>query len=101
MAKKRTPPDLSALTRGELEGVVLTLWERLDALESKVAKNSNNSSQPPSSDGLRKTKSLREPSGKPPGGQLGHKGTTLSVLPSRRRLLTIPCRRIACAAIAH
>ena len=77
MAKKRTPPDLSALTRGELEGVVLTLWERLDALESKVAKNSNNSSQPPSSDGLRKTKSLREPSGKPPGGQLGHKGTTL------------------------
>lgn len=77
MAKKRTPPDLSALTRGELEGVVLTLWERLEALESKVAKNSNNSSQPPSSDGLRKTKSLREPSGKPPGGQLGHKGTTL------------------------
>ena len=56
MAKKRTPPDLSALTRGELEGVVLTLWERLEALESKVAKNSNNSSQPPSSDGLRKTK---------------------------------------------
>ena len=25
MAKKRTPPDFSALTRGELEGVVLTL----------------------------------------------------------------------------
>ncbi|MES2741627.1 MAG: DUF6444 domain-containing protein [Pseudomonadota bacterium] len=49
MAKKRTPPDLSALTRGELEGLVLTLWERLEALESKVAKNGCNSSQPPSS----------------------------------------------------
>ncbi|MCE3602704.1 DUF6444 domain-containing protein [Massilia sp. P8910] len=44
MAKKRTPPDLSALTRGEREAVVLTLWERLEALESKVAKNSLNSS---------------------------------------------------------
>ena len=96
MAKKRTPPDLSALTRGELEGVVLTLWERLEALESKVAKHSNNSSQPPSSDGLRKTKSLREPSGK-----LATRAQRSSVLPSRRRLLTIPCRRIACAAIAH
>lgn len=77
MSKKRTPPDLSALTRGELEGVVLTLWERLEALESKIAKNSRNSSQPPSSDGLRKTNSLREPSGNKPGAQLGHKGNTL------------------------
>ncbi|MDQ2822614.1 MAG: IS66 family transposase [Pseudomonadota bacterium] len=77
MAQKRTPPDLSALTRGELEGVVLTLWERLEALESKVAKNSRNSSQPPSSDGLRKTNSLREPSGNKPGAQRGHKGSTL------------------------
>ena len=77
MAKKRTPPDFSALTRGELESVVLTLWERLEALESKVAKNSRNSSQPPSSDGLRKTSSLREPSGKPPCAQPGHKGSTL------------------------
>lgn len=101
MAKKRTPPDLSALTRGELEGVVLTLWERLEALESKVAKNSRNSSQPPSTDGLRKTNSLREPSGNKPGAQPGHKGDTLKRMaePSRIDIHPLPeqCERCGCA----
>ncbi|KAB8042286.1 hypothetical protein GCM43_14560 [Janthinobacterium aquaticum] len=34
---------------------MLPLWERLEVLESKVTKNSSNSSQPPPSDRLRKT----------------------------------------------
>ena len=88
MAKKHTPPDLSALTRGELEGVVLTLWERLEALESKVAKNSRNSSQPLSSEGLRKTNSLREPSGNKPGAQPGHKGNTLKRMAESSKIET-------------
>jgi transposase len=53
------------------------LFARLDALESKVNKTSQNSRKPPSFDGLaKKLSSLREPSGKQPGGQASHKGTT-------------------------
>ena len=57
------------------------LAERVHELEARLAKDSHNSSKPPSSDGLaRKTKSLRRRSGKKPGGQIGHRGETLRLV---------------------
>ncbi|MGO8948660.1 MAG: IS66 family transposase [Ktedonobacterales bacterium] len=60
---------------------VVWLAGRVQELEARLAKDSHNSSKPPSSDGLaRKTKSLRRRSGKKPGGQIGHRGDTLRLV---------------------
>src|SRR5579859_1670116 len=58
---------------------IRVLEGRVQALEEQQAKNSRNSNKPPSSDGLNKPapKSRREVSGKPSGGQVGHKGKRL------------------------
>jgi hypothetical protein len=64
----------------ELEEVVKQQAARIAELERRLNKNSNNSSKPPSSDGLSKpprTISLRENGKNKSGGQKGHKGETL------------------------
>jgi len=61
---------------------IIQLIGRIQRLEDQVAKNSNNSSKPPSSDGYQKPspKSLRKRHQKKSGGQPGHTGYTLKMV---------------------
>ncbi|MDO8970620.1 MAG: IS66 family transposase [Saprospiraceae bacterium] len=89
-------PDLSTLTEQEKDTLIITLLGVIDALrlqveqlrgelehvKAQLGKNSQNSSKPPSSDGLSKPapKSLRKASGQKSGGQKGHKGHFLEAI---------------------
>lgn len=57
---------------------IASLTQQIKALQERQAKDSHNSSLPPSSDRFtRQPKSLRKPSEKKTGGQAGHQGTSL------------------------
>lgn len=78
---------LSAQLAGQHE-MIASLGRRVKELEDRLAKNSRNSSKPPSSDPVKpKPKSLREKSGKKPGGQEGHPGRTLCLVESPDRVV--------------
>lgn len=87
-----------------LKQSVLDLTQKLSELSMKVEqlgvrKNSSNSSLPPSADLQRKNRSLRTTSGLKPGGQLGHKGTTLKMTDSPGHTeLIVPSFCGVCAA---
>jgi len=73
----------------DLHSEIKGLRKENDKLKEKLAKyehpkNSNNSSIPPSKDENRvfKSKSLRKKTGRKPGGQKGHEGTTLEMTAS-------------------
>lgn len=68
----------AALTAHQEQLLVLT--NDVEQLKARLDKDSHNSHKPPSSDGLAKKPaptSLRQRSGRKPGGQKGHRGCTL------------------------
>lgn len=73
------------------ESDYLSLLKRIAELEARLKTNSNNSSKPPSSDGLKKViKNNREKSNRKPGAQPGHKGSGLSAFAEVDK--TIDCK---------
>lgn len=79
----------------ELREVILKQDVRIQALEDQLAQNSQNSSKPPSSDGLKKKpapKSLREKGKRKTGGQKGHKGKTLKMVSEPNHIEVHPVR---------
>lgn len=84
----------------ELEGQLMGTLLRIEELERRLAKDSHNSSLPPSRDhGKRKPVGQRNKSQKPSGGQRGHQGHTLmqvqtpDQVTSHRPLLCQGCHR--------
>jgi transposase len=86
-----------------LEQENLALRERIAELERRLGLDSQTSSKPPSSDGLKKsgkirTKSLREKGKRPSGGQFGHPGQTLKqvLCPDNVVEHPTPCSCLGC-----
>ncbi len=109
-----TREDIIAVYQQGPEAVVTlvtTLLERIAQLEARVktledrlSQDSHNSHKPPSSDPFtRPPRSLRQPSGKKPGGQPGHPGHTLRLVEPPDTVVThTPERCGRCAAsLAH
>jgi transposase len=86
-------PDLSRLSESDKDDLIRELWlqvlevaglkkvvsslqAQVEELQGQLAKNSQNSSKPPSSDGLNKPapKSLRQSGQRPTGGRRGTRG---------------------------
>jgi transposase len=79
------------IEKHRLESLVEELSMQVHELLGRLAKDSSNSSKPPSTDGYTKKKrSLRQKSGKKPGGQTGHPGCTRSLMEHPNETVVLP-----------
>lgn len=85
----------------KLEQTVSALEERVRELEARLAQNSTNSSQPPSSDGPGVVREPRKPTGKKRGGQKGHRGHHRERLPAERVDEVVTHRASECGHCGH
>lgn len=101
MITKYTRSQLESLPREQLIDIILKLQdyfleleERLKKLESQLHQDSHNSHIPPSQSKPLRIKNLREPTGKNPGGQMGHPGYTLEMVDNPTH--TVKCQVTRC-----
>jgi transposase len=96
------PPQARALILGlqaeaaELRARMRALQQQVHDLQERLNQNSTNSSRPPSSDAAAvKRRPPRTPSGRHPGGQVGHERQQRRLLPPDHTLVLKPprCRR--------
>jgi transposase len=72
---------------------------KIENQQSILAKNSQNSSKPPSSDGLKKNRSVksqRKKSNNKVGGQKGHKGSTLNMSDAPDNIIKLQINKCSC-----
>lgn len=91
-------PDAVISLFEHLYKIIDTHEQRIKHLEDILSKDSHNSSKPPSTDGFKKgnkrTRSLRRKSTKKPGGQPGHKGSTLKQVTNPDHVIPHHCKGV-------
>ncbi len=98
----KTTPEALIDTILLLQEQVQDATSRITQLEEQIAKNSRNSSKPPSSDGLKgadpkpKPKSLRKKTNQKQGGQEGHTGHTLEQTETPDHTIHLPVTTCSC-----
>jgi transposase len=93
LARLRAENAALCATVAEQAGRISQLQQRLQELEARLAKNSHNSSKPPSTDPPFKKpppRSQRQSSGRKPGGQKDHPGVTRELVDQPEQTVVVP-----------
>jgi transposase len=106
---EETPPTAQemilrqAAELAQLRGEVAQLKATVEELARRLARNSRNSSQPPSTEPpqAQSQRVRREASGRRPGGQPGHEGQTRALVPVEAVDVVIPLKPVRCTHCRH